>query len=355
MGSESLPSAQARFDWSGVTLFLISVCVVVLCLLLVRPFLPGITWATVLAIVTQRPYRWILGRLKNPSFAAAVTTVLVALAIVVPSILILLSAGGHVLQVVREFQTTATEDGLRSFIASHPRVAGLLQNLMDNMNVSQAFEKGASAAAMQVAGFLGKSIKVFTQAIVTLFILFFLYRDTAQAVGFVRAFLPLEGDETDYLLRRIRAAIHALVLGRFAVSAIQGLLAGIAYWALGVGPATLLGVATMLFALIPAVGAFVIWMPVVIYLLLIHHWIQAIILLAAGSLVISTLDNVLYPILVGTQLRLHTAPIFLAMLGGVFFFGVSGLILGPVIFSAGESLILIWRKRMRGEALPAIS
>ena len=355
MEPEGMQSTHRKMDWSGLTLFLVSICVILLCLMLVRPFLPGVTWAVVLAIVTQRPYRWMLARLKRPSLAATVTTVLVALAIVVPALLILLSVGGHVLQLVREFQSTAAEDNLRQFLASHSRIASLLQSIMDNVNVSQAYEKGASTAAVQVASFLGKSISVLTQAIVMLFILFFLYRDKAQAVSFVHSYMPLEADEADYLLRRIQAAVNALVLGRFAVAGIQGLLSGIAYAALGVGAATLLGVATMLFALVPAVGAFVIWLPVVIYLALIHHWIQALILLGAGSLVISTLDNVLYPILVGTQLRLHTAPIFLAMLGGVFFFGVSGLILGPIAFSTAESLILIWRKRTTGEALPGIS
>ena len=355
MEPEGVQSTHSKIDWRGLTLFLISICIVLLCLLLTLPFLSGITWAVVLAIVTQRPHRWISARVKSPTLAATTTTVLVALAIVVPSILILLSAGGHVLQLVREFQSTTTEEGLREFLASHSRIASLLQSLMDNVNVSQAFEKGASTVAMQMASFLGKSIGVLTQAIVMLFMLFFLYRDKTQSLSFLRSHIPLAAEEADYLLARIQAAINALVLGRFAVAGIQGLLSGIAYAALGVGAATLLGVATMLFAMVPAVGAFVIWLPVVIYLALIHHWIQAIILLAAGSLVISTLDNVLYPILVGTQLRLHTAPIFLAMLGGVFFFGVSGLILGPIAFSAAESLILIWRKRTTGEALPGIS
>ena len=355
MEQEGVQSAQRKMDWSGLTLFLISICLVLLCLVLVRPFLAGITWAVVLAIVTQRPYRWISARVKNQTLAATITTVLVALAIVVPTLLVVLSAGGHVLQLVSEFKSSTAEESLRQFLASHPRIAGLLQSVMDNVNVSQAFEKGASTAAMKVAAFLGKFIAVFTQAIVMLFVLFFLYRDKAQSLSFLRSHIPLNAEEADFVLVRLRAAINALVLGRFAVAGIQGLLSGIAYAALGVGAATLLGVATMLFALVPAVGAFVIWLPVVIYLAMIHQWVQAMILLAAGALVISTLDNVLYPILVGSQLRLHTVPIFLAMLGGVFFFGVSGLILGPITFSAADSLILIWRRRTTGAPLSANS
>ncbi|MDE3187339.1 MAG: AI-2E family transporter [Acidobacteriota bacterium] len=352
MDREGLQSPQGKLDWSGLTLFLVSISIVLLCLLLVRPFLSGVTWAVVLAIVTQRPHRWICARVKNPALAATTTTVLVALSIVVPIMLIMLSVGQHILQVVQGFQSGAAEQGVREFIAQHSRITGLLQYAMDNMDVSQAIEKSTSSLTMQLASGLGKSITAFTQVIVMLFILFFLYRDKTQSVSFLRTHIPLAADEADYLLLRLRAAINALVLGRFAVAGLQGLLSGIAYAALGVGAATLLGVATMLFALVPAVGAFVVWLPVVIYLALIHHWIQAMILLAAGTLVISLLDNVLYPILVGTQLRLHTVPIFLAMLGGVVYFGVSGLILGPIAFSAAESLMLIWRKRTTGEPLP---
>lgn len=352
MDSDGLQPAQGKFDWSGLTFFLISICAVLLCLLILQPFLPGITWAIVLAIVTQRPHRWISARLRNPTLAATATLLMVALSIVVPVMFVVLSAGNHVLDAVRGIQTGAAQQGLQQFIGQHPRVAGVLQYTADNVDVSQAIEKSASSVAGKVATVLGKSIYAFTQVIVMLFILYFLYRDKGRALSFVRALLPLDDEETGYLLQKIQVAIQALVLGRFTVAGIQGLVAGIAYAFLGMGGATLLGVATMLVALVPAVGAFVIWLPVVIYLALTHHWIQAVILLGVGSLVISTLDNVLYPILVGSRLRLHTVPIFLSMLGGVVFFGVSGLILGPIAFSVTGSLILVWRKRTMGEPLP---
>ncbi|MDE3186763.1 MAG: AI-2E family transporter, partial [Acidobacteriota bacterium] len=62
--------------------------------------------------------------------------------------------------------------------------------------------------------------------------------------------------------------------------------------------------------------------------------------------------NFLYPIFVGTHLRLHTVPIFLAMLGGVWLFGVTGLVLGPIAFNCAAVLALIWRHRVRGQPLP---
>ena len=82
--------------------------------------------------------------------------------------------------------------------------------------------------------------------------------------------------------------------------------------------------------MVPSFGAFVVWLPVAMYLAATHHWVQAAILVAVGSVIISTLDNFLYPVLIGTQLRLHTVQVFLSILGGIWLFGVSGMVLGPI-------------------------
>ncbi len=344
---------HGAFDWSGLTLFLISIGAIFLCGLIAWPFLPGLTWAVVLAIVAQRPHRWLRARLPNPSLAATVTLILVVLSIVVPVILILTSAGHHILDAVRGLQNGAAQQGFREFLQRHDRVAGMLQYLSDNWDLAQTLQKTAGAATGKAAALLGRSISGLVQLIVMMFVLFFLLRDSAEVVGIVRRLIPLEENEKDYLLTRVHNAVRALVLGRFVVAAVQGFVAGITYFLLGVGGALLLGVATMITALVPAVGAVVIWLPIVIYLAIMHHWVQAFILLGVGSLVISTLDNILYPILVGSHLRLHTVPIFIAMLGGVWYFGVSGLILGPVVFTIAGVLLQIWRERAVGEPLPS--
>jgi predicted PurR-regulated permease PerM len=353
MDSDRRQPVQNNFDWNSLTLFLILICAIVLSLLIAQPFFPAITAAVVLAVVTQHPHKWISARLRNPTLAATASLLLVVLSIVGPAIFFAQSAGFHILGAVRAIQSGVVEQNLRQFAGQHSRISAMLQYAIDNVDISQTIEKSAGSVAMRLGALLGGSVAALVQVVVMLFILFFLYRDKSEGVSFVRSFLPLNDEETDYLLSRIRMAVQALVIGRFVVAGVQGLVAGITYACLGVGGASLLGLATMLFALVPAVGAFVIWLPIVIYLALAHHWIQAVILLGIGSLIISTLDNILYPILVGTKMQLHTVPIFLAMLGGVWFFGVSGLVLGPIAFIVTDALVLIWRRRTAGEQLPA--
>lgn len=355
MDTNHLQPAHGAFDWNGLTLFLIEIGAILLCLLIVQPFYPAITGAIVLAIVTQPPHRWITARLKSPTLAATTSLIFVIFSIMVPVIFFALNAGYRVIGVVRSIQSGASEQYLRQFIKQDPRLSALFQYAIDNLDINQAIEKSAGAATQKMGVFLTGSVAALIQIVVMLFILFFLYRDGHKFVSFVRAHLPLHNEETEYLLLRIQKSVQVLVMGRFIVAGIQGLVAGITFACLGVGGASLLGLTTMLFAVVPAVGAFVVWLPVVIYLALIHHWIQAVILLAVGSLVISTVDNVLYPILVGTRLQMHTVATFFAMLGGVWFFGVSGLVLGPVAFTMTEALLLIWRKRVVGGAPPVES
>ncbi|MGA8042987.1 MAG: AI-2E family transporter [Terracidiphilus sp.] len=345
MNDEGPEAVRCDFSWGALTLYLISIGLIALCLWIVRPFVPGMTWAVVLGIVTQPVYRWMLARLRRPGLAATVTLIVVSLSIVVPSLTLILSAGNHILILLKSVQRESAAEALRQFVGNHSSLRDALQFVMNNMDLDAAMQKAAGAAAGQVGAVLGGTIHAITQIIVMLFLLFFLYRDKDAALGLARRMIPLKADETQFLLGRVENAVRALVLGRFAVAAVQGLLAGTAYALLGVGAATLLGALTMLLAMVPAVGAFVVWVPVVVYLFAIHHWVQALILLGAGALVISTLDNVLYPILVGTRLQLHTGPIFLAMLGGVVLFGVSGLILGPIAFSVTETMLDIWRER----------
>jgi|WetSurMetagenome_2_1015567.scaffolds.fasta_scaffold11865_4 predicted PurR-regulated permease PerM len=343
---------QGKFDWGGLTLFLITLCALVLCAWILSPFLTAITGAVVLAVVTQRPHRWILAHLKNPTLAATASLLLVGLSIVGPALFFALAAARHLLAAFRNIQSGAMEQSARQFIAHSPRLSSGVQYIMDNFDISQVIQSSSGFLAGKMAGFLGGSVTALIQVGIMLFILFFLYRDSRQMLSFLRAFIPLDEEETSYLLQRIRKALDALVLGRFAVAALQGLVAGITYACVGVGEASLLGLTTMLFALVPAVGAFVIWLPIAIYLAVMHQWIQAIILLAVGSLLISTLDNFLYPILVGPKMQLHTVAIFLAMLGGVWSFGVIGLILGPIALAVTESLIFILRRRSVGGPLP---
>jgi predicted PurR-regulated permease PerM len=334
------------FSWKSLTLFLLTICMVLICLRILRPFLHAVTGAIVLAIVTQHPHMWITSRLRYKSLGASISVTLVSLSIIGPALFLAQSLGYRILSVARAVQSGAAERRIQQFLDHSPRLSTVFQYSVDNITLSQAFDKSAGFMAARLGAVLGGSISAITQIVVMLFLLFFLYRDGNLGIAYLRSIVPLNERETDHLFSRLVDTVRATVMGHLLVAAIQGLAAGITLASLGISSASLLGVATFFFAMVPPFGAFVVWVPIAIYLAVTHHWIQTGILMAVGTLVISTLDNILYPVLVGNQLRLHTAPIFISIVGGIWLFGISGLILGPIVFALTQSLLDIWRERL---------
>jgi predicted PurR-regulated permease PerM len=336
---------EKSFAWGSLSLYLVSMAFVVLCLVLLRPFLAAITGAIVLAIVTDKPHRWVAARLRNPTLAAAISLVAVIFSVVCPAVFLVQSFAHHLLSLMHSVQNGSAIHGLESLLQRSPRATQAIDYFSNNISPAQAMNKGAGFAGAKLASLLGGSVAALTQIIILLFLLFFLYRDKQTALRTLRTMLPLHAEESADLLARITDTVQATVLGRLVVACMQGVVAGTTLALLGVTGASLFGVATAVCAMVPSFGAFLVWLPIAIYLAATHHWVQALILAVVGSLVISTMDNFLYPILVGTHLRLHTVPIFLSILGGVWLFGIPGLVLGPVVFSVTASLLAIWQRR----------
>ena len=334
-----------EIPWKQITLFLLTLGVLILCALVLRPFSSAIVGAIVLAIVTRRPYDWLATKIKNPSTCAAVALVLIILAVIVPAFFLAQELGQQALAAVNALRSDASQNRITDFIANRPALASSIQTFTSSIDLNNAARSAAAYLGGNLAGLLGTSVRVITQLVVMLFLLFFLFRDRALALTSLRALLPLHEHETDELLDRIGNTIFATALGRLTIAVIQGILGGLAFWALGVPGVILWAFTLTACAMIPAFGAFLVWGPVAIYLGLTGHWGKAALLAIWGGFIVSTIDNILYPVLIGSHLRAHTATILLSILGGIAAFGPIGIVLGPVLFTIATTVLDIWRTR----------
>jgi predicted PurR-regulated permease PerM len=137
-------------------------------------------------------------------------------------------------------------------------------------------------------------------------------------------------------LERFASAFHetgrGLLVGVGLTCAAQGAVAMIAYFALGVPQAWVLGPVTGIASVIPVVGSAMIWLPVALGLLLTDHPIKATILTAIGLGVIGTIDNLLRPVFSRLgALKLPLLVLFVSAFGGLLVLGAWGAILGPLI------------------------
>ena len=313
-----------------------------LCYLLVLPFIPAIVWATTAAVITHRFSQWVAKRVKSPSATAAICTATVAVAILLPVIGV-----GYV--GVRQIGIAAKElDGftedVEDRLSGYPQVQAWWASLKDELDPSKAAELVNRLQPSAVAA-VSAPIYILLQLMLTLFILFFLYRDEDEALQSVRSVMPLGEGETNRLLERVEDTIHATIFGTVVVAITQGVMGGVMFAMMGIPGAVLWGVIMGLLATIPYLGAFVVWGPMAAYLASQGEWAQAGILVTYGALAIGLIDNLIYPYLVGQRLRQHTVTAFFAILGGVNVFGATGLVLGPVIVSVTFFLFDLWRKR----------
>ena len=215
-----------------------------------------------------------------------------------------------------------------------------------NLRIEEHLGTVAQMIGSRAGAFVSHSIDFVTELVVTLFVLFFLYRDRRSALAAVRAMLPLSNAEADGLFDRVSDTISATVNGSLTVALLQATLATTVYVLLGVPGAILCGVATFFLAFIPF-GTVVVWVSVALYLAVTGHIGKAIFVVVWSGAVVSSIDNFVYPYLVGGKLRLHTVPTFFSVVGGVGLFGPAGLILRPMAVAITMALADVWFERTK--------
>lgn len=341
-----------------VTIFFFALLLVILYLvfLILSPFLQAIAWAAILAIIVYPAYVWLLKLLRGRATAAALmVTILIALLVVFPALRIAGFLSQEAVDLVKTVRAFANGDGIELW-KGKPWVEDLLR-LWDAVSFELAsfdidLKKVVVQGAQLASGFLVSQVKEVAQNIfifavnfiIALFSFFFFLRDGKDLCEKIRCLLPMDQEQQGRLFENIVNSLSAVIHGCLIVAMVQGLLAGLAYWFLGVPFAILLGLATAFAALLPIGGSTLISLPASLYLFLQGAYLKGVILLAWSLGIVGTIDNLLKPLLIGTRLRLPTLFLFFSILGGLSLFGALGLILGPVLFALLATLLDLYMK-----------
>jgi len=172
-----------------------------------------------------------------------------------------------------------------------------------------------------------------------LFIMFYFYIDGKRIVERLIKWSPLKDEYERILIEKFVSVSKGTLKGILVIGIIQGILGGLLFWAVGMTSPVFLGVLMVFASIIPALGTAAIWAPVAIVLLAEGRWGAAIATGVVGALVIGSVDNLVRPMLVGKDIKMHDLLVLLSTLGGLAVFGLPGFILGPVIAAL---FIAIW-------------
>ena len=330
-----------------------------LCWLMLKPFISILEWAAVLVIVFYPIHKRIAHRIKRPGLNALVSSVLVIGVVIAPLTFVVLALVNELGTVVRngpayisQFVNPATPflGDLSRWI--HERFALDQQTseafIIDQLRNASMFLLGQSL------GLVGNVLGGIVRAFFVVFTMYYLFRDGDKIVRALPTFLPFSTLQTENLIKRTSEVVSASVYGVVAIAMLQGTLAGLAFWLLGVPSPVLWGVILAFVCMIPIAGSFFVWLPASIYLMLSGHWTKAILLIAWGTFVISTVDNFLRPRLIKNQTRLHELFVFFSVLGGMKVFGLLGIVMGPLVLAITLGLLDTFKSsseeaRQRGE------
>jgi predicted PurR-regulated permease PerM len=319
--------------------------------LILTPFLTAITWAVILAILVYPLYAWLLQRLRGrANLAAIIVIVVITLLVIAPGIELVRFLADETVSLVQAVRSLLDEEGKQEWLAK-PWVQQVLGwwnmvslGLVDfKINWKELFVQGAQSSSTflvtQVKGIAQNVLSFTVNFIVALLTLFFFLRDGAEFLNRLQRLLPMDREHQERLLSNIVDAVTAVVHGSLVVAMVQGLLAGLAYWALAVPFSVLWGVATAFGALLPFGGSTLVTVPASIYLFLQGETVRGVILLVWALGVVGMVDNILKPLVIGNRLGVPVLFLFFGIFGGLALFGAVGIILGPALFALLRALL----------------
>jgi len=337
------------------------------CFVLAGPFLSSIAWAMVIAIMFFPVHTRIAREVRNPNAAALLSILFVILAFIVPAVFLGRAMVGDLSALYRSVSDQSQIGGgwpahlsrlsqsASDWITTHigPIELDLRKEALSRLEIL------SGAAGAFIAGWLGNAASLLGRAVITLFILFFIFRDGVALRDRLGSVLPLAHEQVERLFRTISDTIVAEMYGVLAVAIGQGVLMGLGMWALGLRSPVLWAAVTAVVSLIPIGGTAFVWLPGSIILIASGHWVKGVILLVWGGGLVSMTASVVQPLVIGRRVKLHPLEIFLGLLGGVQAFGLIGLFAGPIIISLTLALfgilkeeVLSWRKSEIEEQAP---
>lgn len=327
------------------------------CLLVLRPFVSAILWATVLTYTTWpvllRLDAWLKGR---RSLAALVMTALIAIVLVLPFVLagIRLAENVSRLQDLFRFFQGGLPPEAPEWARRLPWVGPALERAWPGFaqdtgwisNGVKSIGLGAGKWVLTHSIDFGKGV---LQLILSVFIVYVFYRDGERLTARLAAGAQrIAGDVSQHLLSVAGSTVRSVVYGIIGTALAQAIAGTLGFWVAGVPSPFLLGLVTFLLALIPGGPPFV-WVPAVLWLFYEGRVAWAIFLGIWGFLVISGVDNVVRPYLISRGTNLPFLVVLLGVVGGVIGFGFIGLFLGPVLLAVGYALV---REFTSGRATP---
>jgi len=311
----------------------------------------SVAWATALAVVCTPLHRQLERRVRGKGLAAACSVSLIALFLIVVSGLMIPRIVAEAYAVFVELRAQIESDAWNGTLDRHSWIRPAWGWLQARIDLRDVVERAALFLASAGSLAVRWSFLATIEVVLIFFFLFYFLRDREPLLAGLRSLLPTSHAESTRIFEVAGATIFATAYGKVLIGMVQGFLGGLMFWWLGISAPWFWAIIMGVLSIVPLIGAPLVWIPVAVLLLLEGQWEHASMLAVWGALVVGLADNLLYPIVVGKYLRLHTMLLVVSMFGGLLMFGSSGVFTGPVLLAVTITVLEIWRDRAEASAM----
>jgi predicted PurR-regulated permease PerM len=313
---------------------------------MISQFMMAIFLAGLFSALARPVYRSLNYRFKGNKHLASITTLLLMIVVVLIPLMFLVAI--IVGQAINVGQTVTP--WVRQYVAQPDQVSVFLQNLpfyeellpyreiiLEKLgklvgSISNLIVNGLSSATLGTANFLFMTF-------VFLYTMYFFQMDGDKLIRKILYYLPLDSDDENRMLEKFTSVTRATLKGSLLIGILQGGLAGAAFAVAGIDNAVFWATVMGVLSIIPSIGSALVWGPACAILIMQGSVGAGVGLLIFCAIIVGSLDNLLRPILVGKDTRMHELMIFFGTLGGIMMFGIAGIFIGPLIASL---FITIW-------------
>lgn len=302
-------------------------------LIALSPYASGLIGGAVLYVMFAPLHRLFLRRMSVAWSAALVTAVAV--------LLVLFPGASVATLLVNKAQQVAGQvvDSEALQRLSDVEIAGF----EIGPRLAQLGEQAVSWLGQSALGLLGTATRLALNLTIAFFGLYFLLLKPDENWEVFRPYIPFSRENTDRLRKRFRDVTNSTLIGMFFVAVVQGVCIGLAFWVLGLPDAAFWGVVTGIISIFPIIGSPLVWGPAVIALAVGDRWAAAISLAAWGAIVVSSADNVIRPLVYKRWAAIHPMITLVGAFAGIRYFGLLGILIGPLALSYFFELIRMYR------------
>lgn len=357
-------SYGVRVSSLGTYVFLALFAVILyLAYLVLNPFINALFTGLILAYITYPLYKISSKIVKSETLRAVIFTLFIFLIISIPVVLLVSNLTRESLfkESKNLFNTVSQRISSGNVLGIDCRGVssfGCTVNLfLNDLVQSEQTKNFLTTGISEIISFFTRMSsdvllslpKLFLEFIIAILAMFYVLKDGKDLGARLLRLSPLKPHHQKQLFERFQDILFAVVYGTLLVAVLQGVYAGIGFAFFGIENVVIISILITFFALIPVVGTWIVWLPVISYYIItsssagdfeVIKWM----LLILFGLSISTIDNIIKPILIGGRARINALLVFIGAIGGIWFFGILGFIYGPIIIALAKVFFEIYEQ-----------